>query len=131
MTAKRLHQYKALCREIADLGKKIENSKLESDIVSDVVSGSDNQYPYVARHFTVTGAGADQRERLRKMQEKCRRERDEILAYIDAIEDSITRQIFRYRHIEGLSWRAVAFRMGGYDTEDGVRKKHDRYLRKN
>ncbi len=131
MTAKKLHQYRALCREIVDLEKKIEKEARKDQMASDVVSGSDSEYPYTRRHFTITGKESNQTGQLRRMQDKCHKERNEIVAYIDAIENSTMRQIFRYRHIEGLSWRAVAFRLGGYDTEDGVRKKHDRYLRKN
>lgn len=131
MTAKRLHQYRALCREIADLEKRIEREAGKNEIATDVVSGSDSEYPYTRRNFTVTGKEHSQSEQLRRMREKCCRERDEILTYIDAIEDSILRQIFMYRHLDGLSWRAVAFRTGGNNTEDGVRKLHDRFLRKN
>lgn len=48
--------------------------------------------------------------------------------FIGEIPDSEMRLIFYYRYIKGLSWNAVAFRMGGHD-EQIPRKKHDRYLR--
>lgn len=130
MTSKQLRQYPALCREIEELGKKIAQEE-HSGLVTDVVSGSDSQYPYVKRKFTITGIDSGRIERLKKMKAKCCREREAILEYINDIEESRLRQIFMLRHLEGLSWRAVAFRLGGFETEDGVRMKHDRYLRKN
>lgn len=130
MTAKQLHQYQALCSEIKELEEMIENEK-NVGVVTDVVSGSDSGYPYIKRKFTITGIDTGREDKLRRMKEKCCRERDAILDYINDIEESRLRQIFMLRHLDGLSWRAVAFRLGGYETEDGVRMKHDRYLRKN
>ena len=50
--------------------------------------------------------------------------------YISDIDDSFTRRIFAFRHVDGLSWEQVAARVGGSNTSDGVRKVHDRYLQK-
>lgn len=130
MTAKQLNQYRSLCMEIEELEEKIEQEKY-SGLVTDVVSGSDSGYPYIKRKFTITGVDTGREDRLRLMKEKCCKERDAILDYINDIEESRIRQIFMLRHLDGLSWRAVAFRLGGFETEDGVRMKHDRYLRKN
>lgn len=51
----------------------------------------------------------------------------EIEAYINRIEDSGIRHIFKLYYIDGFSWQKVAFEIGGYD-ESWPRKKHDRYL---
>lgn len=47
---------------------------------------------------------------------------------INEIPDSELRLIFYYRYIKGLSWSAIAFRIGRHD-EQIPRKKHDRYLK--
>lgn len=131
MTAKRLKQYRSLCREIESLERQLEAER-NSGLATDVVSGSDDQYPYIKRKFTIEGiADGVALEKTKSVLAKRLEERDAIISYIDEIEDSGIRQIFELRHIEGLSWRAVAFRLGGPETEDGVRMKHDRYLRKN
>ena len=50
--------------------------------------------------------------------------------FIADIEDSMTRQIFEYRHVDGMRWSEIATRMGGNNTPDSVRMAHDRYLKK-
>ncbi len=49
--------------------------------------------------------------------------------YIDTIEDSMTRQIFRYRYLDGFTWDKVAQSIGEYD-EQIPRKRHDAFLRR-
>lgn len=56
-------------------------------------------------------------------------ERNRLEAYIGSIEDSLVRQIMIARHINGLSWRQVAFAIGGGNTENGVRQTYHRYLK--
>ena len=130
MTKKQLRQYPALCREIERIDERLLKES-HSGVVSDVVSGSDSEYPYTRRKFTVTGMDDGKRAYLLRRKEKCVRERDLILSFIEDIEESYLRQIFELRNLEGLTFRAVALRLGGVETEDGVRMKHDRYLRKN
>lgn len=62
-----------------------------------------------------------------KVQE-CWIELNRLNRYIDAIPDSMTRQVFRLRYANGFSWRQVANKVGGGNTEDSVRKRHDRFL---
>lgn len=62
--------------------------------------------------------------------ERLEAERDKILRYIDGIGDSLTRQIMVKRHVELKSWRRIAKDIGGGNTADGIRKMHDRYLRR-
>lgn len=49
--------------------------------------------------------------------------------YILTVEDVQLRQIMFLRFIEHLTWREVAMRIGGGNTEDGVRKRCNRYVR--
>lgn len=48
--------------------------------------------------------------------------------YIANIPDSQLRMIIRYRVIDGMSWKKVAMKMGGGNTEDGVRMAYRRYF---
>ncbi len=57
------------------------------------------------------------------------RTRNRIERYIAKIPDSITRQIFTLRFINGLSWVQIAFHIGGGNTADGVRKRLFRHLK--
>ena len=44
-----------------------------------------------------------------------------IAAWIDQIDDSLTRRAFRLRYIDGMSWLRVSSRLG-YSCPDGARK---------
>lgn len=49
--------------------------------------------------------------------------------YISEISDSLMRQIFTYRFVNGLSWDQVAAKIGG-NTGGSVKKMCYRYLKK-
>ena len=49
-----------------------------------------------------------------------------LVTYINGIEDSLTRQIFTARFVDGLRWEQVADRVGG--SSDAVKKTCYRYL---
>jgi len=53
-----------------------------------------------------------------------------LMSYIAKIDDALTRQIFSLRYIDQLSWSHVAQRIGGGNTAESVRKRHNRYLKK-
>lgn len=59
---------------------------------------------------------------------QCLHERNRLERYIAEIPDSLTRQIFQLRFINGLTWGQIAFTVGGGNTEEGVRKRVYRYL---
>jgi hypothetical protein len=59
---------------------------------------------------------------------QCLHERARLERYIAEIPDSLTRQIFQLRFINGLTWGQIAFTVGGGNTEEGVRKRVYRYL---
>lgn len=59
---------------------------------------------------------------------QCLHERNRLERYIAEIPDSLTRQIFQLRFINGLTWTHIAFSVGGGNTEEGVRKRVYRYL---
>lgn len=123
MTPERLRQYRALCREIADLERRIDSSK-----VTDVVRASAPSFPYQSHTVRITGSDVRRTKRLQRLRARCRSERDEIERYIEQIEDSQMRLIFRFRYVDGMSWKRVAFAIGEHD-EQFPRRKHNRYLK--
>lgn len=65
---------------------------------------------------------------------KCKLEEAEImkqriLREIMEINDTFLRQIFLMRHVDLMSWAAIAMRIGGDNTPDSVRMAHDRYIK--
>lgn len=61
-------------------------------------------------------------QRLRALDEQLRIEKK-----IAEIPDSLLRQIFTMRYLEGLPWQLIAQRVGG-SNEDSLRIMHGRYL---
>lgn len=59
---------------------------------------------------------------------QCLHERARLERYIAEIPDSLTRQIFQLRFINGLTWVQIAFSVGGGNTKEGVRKRVYRHL---
>lgn len=53
---------------------------------------------------------------------------NEIEKLIEEIPISKTRNIFRYRYLDNMSWVQVAIRIGGGITDEGCRSIHNRYL---
>lgn len=60
---------------------------------------------------------------------QCLHERNRLERYIANIPDSLTRQIFQLRFIDGLSWLQVAYSVGGNNTEQGVKMICYRYIK--
>lgn len=122
MTKKELYDYKDMQIELIDLQNriwKIENGT-KNIMVSDKVRGSSKHFPFTARSFTIEGYGEDEEEHQKKLQLKqlLQQKRKAILdktkdieVYIDTIEDSMTRNIFRLHFLDGLSQKEVSKRI--------------------
>lgn len=50
--------------------------------------------------------------------------------YIASIDDALTRRVFELRYINQYSWDQVARKIGGGNTAEAVRKRHNRYIRR-
>lgn len=61
---------------------------------------------------------------------QCLHERARLERYIAEIPDSLTRQIFQLRFINGLTWVQIAYSVGGNNTEASVKMVCYRYLKK-
>ena len=127
MTIEQLKQYRSICAEIEE--KTIE---LNNNIVKDTVRRSDNEFPYIQHSVEISGIADN--DRLTHRISLLKKAKEETEKFIDSIDDSLTRRIFEYRYVKGKvmpSWQSVAFKVGGGNTSDSVRKVHERFLRKN
>lgn len=124
MTKKELGQYRSLCDEILELETAIKENTEHS-----TVRGSDAEYPYLSHPMQVSGVQSttDNQNTLIKVR-KLKLKKQEIESFIENIEDSLTRRIFRLRFIEGKNWRDVSANIGGGNSEEAVRKRVCRYL---
>ena len=71
---------------------------------------------------------ADLKNRIRALQAELDREETKLNRFISTIENDQTRTIFRLRFLRCLTWREVAFMIGGRNTEAGVKSICYRYL---
>lgn len=74
---------------------------------------------------------AEQRELIELKIKQSIIEYNRLNRYIAEVADSLTRQIMSLRYVNGFNWTQVAMHIGGGNTPDGVRKRHDRFLESN
>ncbi len=129
-----LRQYNSIREEIKELRREIARlEKQETRYATDKVTGSDNQFPYAKKHFTITGI-VENKNLIRKKEilidrlKKCEELKLQIEEFISNIPDSLTRRVFQYRYIDNLNWQQIARRIGKYDESYPRKVIHDRYL---
>ena len=133
MTRQELKQIRYLKREIRLIQEQI--AAVESEIVTDKVTGSDPEHPWTERSFIIKGLPGERNEKLLRLRDRLERRksdlqdmRAEIFEWVEGIEDSLLRQVIILRHVNGLSWRQVAREIGAGTTWDSLRKMHDRFI---
>lgn len=111
-----LKQYNSILEEIKELNREIERlEKKEIRHEIDKVKGSNAEFPYQPRSFTIEGYNIMEEEQnlkriltkkniLYKRKTKCEDLKLQIEEFINTIPDSLTRRVFRYRYIDGLEW---------------------------
>lgn len=102
MTKKELEQLIPLRREIKDLKERIEKAPVHTS-----VQGSDANFPYVLHNVVIEGLPDEAlQDKLRLS--KCVTEYERLYDFINGIEDSLTRQIFRKKFNYGFSCQRIA-----------------------
>ncbi|WP_087066437.1 hypothetical protein [Intestinibacillus massiliensis] len=66
-------------------------------------------------------------DEIKRRRAEYTRELHRIEEFIDGINDSQARTVFRLRYLEGWRWLPIAYRIG-YADEQRPRKLHDMYL---
>lgn len=131
MTNEKLMQVHYLTKELDEWKselKKIQQRGYQQSYMSGTVSRGKGLRSDITAGTSLQSVEIEQRI-LSKLEEiECAR--NEITTYILGIEDSLTRLVFKLRCLDLLPWKAVAFRLGGGNTEDSVKKIYHRYLRR-
>lgn len=135
-----LKQYidaKELIRETEAEIRRLENRKKQK--TQDIVSGSNSEFPFQAKHFVIQGTPYSMRDASRETEERIllqeRKEKAEDLrlqveAWMNTIPFRLQR-IIKYRVFEEMSWQQVAEKMGRKATEDSVKKEYQRFFKEN
>ena len=127
MTKHELSQYRSIVAEIEEI-----RDRINSNTVYDTVVGSDTEFPFTAHTISVGGmtdSSTSQKDML--LLRRLEIQKQTVEDFINAIDDSQTRRIFRYRYMDGKvkpSWTWIAFKIGHYD-ESYPRRKHNEFLK--
>ena len=111
MTKKELSQLFWLNKEIGELQKELRN--LETSFYSS---------PFI--NWEIKDLKGLIALKLKQVQ----KQRYKLEQFIDGIEDSQVRLIFRLRHVNGLYWEQIGNEIGY--SKDGVRKRYLREMRR-
>lgn len=144
-----LAQYTDLQQEIKYIEQKLDilqnrQAEIEKNKRHSSVKASTKEFPFTEHNVKTDGyvglttvsarslSGAINKEirSLESRYEKLLEVTNDVVDFIESIEDSHMRMIITYRIIENYSWGQVADVMGGGNTEDGVRKAFVRFIEK-
>lgn len=130
MTLKELSQLYYLNREIENDRRRLE--ELEAKLTSPSspnLSGMPKSTAYGNKIESSVADIMDLKAIIAAKQQQCIYERSRLMRYITEINDSLTREIFIFRFVNGFSWRQVAASVGGNNTAENVRQICSRYIR--
>ena len=136
-----LDQYIDIKKEISEIRFKVKKLEYQIDqieeqgAVVDSVSGGEGG----TRHFKIEGFPYPEYRKkknllyqrlfnLQILEKELLEKTNEIETFIASIEDSRVRRIINLRFIEDLSWRCVAQKLGGGNTEECVKKTFYRFM---
>ncbi len=128
MTAKELSKLYWLERDIADSEERLKILRLRAEPGAAKMSGSPSGGGDLRPGEDIRIEIAEQSKQVDRMKARAERERASILRYVRSIDDPQVRLIVKYRFIDCLPWHAVAWRIGGGNTGDSVRKRLTRFL---
>lgn len=130
MTLKELSQLYYLNREIEMDQRRLRELEARALPGAQVITGM----PHGSGVADIVGRYAaeiaDLRGSIEAKHQQCLYERSRLERYIADIDDSLLRQIFTYRFVNGLPWLQVAACIGGNNTADSVRVACNRYIEK-
>jgi len=135
LTVEKLRQYRDKKREIALLKSQICRYRQQKrEYVQDVVSGSEQEFPYRPQKVHIQGYATQTPQLLqrsiRRVQHKIDRlytDLDEVDRFIASVQDSQMRQMITLRYVEGSTWPKIAHEIGEND-ESFPRQKVRNYL---
>ncbi|CDZ74853.1 hypothetical protein ING2D1G_0694 [Peptoniphilus sp. ING2-D1G] len=132
MQVNKLRQYRDLLREIENLKSRKKKAEDKSEIVRDITTASNPEFPYQPIHIRLEGIDTREVDKINaiivKRYKQAAKAKYKIEKFISDIDDSRTRMIFERRYIDGWSWIKISMAMGS-TNESYARMIHDRYLK--
>lgn len=127
MTKRDLSQLYYLNREITQERERLAQLEAAATSTSSAISGLPHAGT-ISDKTALAAAIADSRAIIEAKQRTAVAEYNRLMRYIAGVNDSVIRQILSARYVDGLSWQAVANKIGGNNTADSVRMAINRFL---
>lgn len=133
-----LYQYIDACELIKDTEREIERIRnRRQEVVTDKVKGSSYDFPFGQVSYVIRGIPYDTQDQTElDRQEHILKERKAAAEVIKLqVEEWLStvpprmQRIIRYKVFEGMTWAQVAVRMGRKNTENGLKKEFERFMR--
>ena len=136
MGKKVLSDYIDACEFIKETEAEIKKLEKRRRIVHDKVKGSNPEFPYEERSFSLHGttetlAEAGRLARERQILETQKAEAEELKLKVEEWMQEIPfrmQRIIRYKFFKELTWEEVSTLMGRKYTADGVRMEFQRFM---
>ncbi len=134
-----LSDYIDACEFIRDTEAEIKKLEKRRRVVQDKVKGSNPEFPYEERSFSLHGttetlAEAGRLARERQTLEDQKAEAEELKLQVEEWMQEIPfrmQRIIRYKFFRGLTWEEVATLMGRQGTGEGIKKEFQRFMKEN
>ena len=137
MDKKVLSDYIDACAFVKETEDEIKKLEKRRRIVQDKVKGSNPDFPYEERSFSLHGttetlAEAGRLARERQILEDQKAEAEELKLQVEEWMQEIPfrmQRIIKYKFFNRLSWEEVATLMGKKCTADSVKKEFQRFMK--
>lgn len=131
-----IHEREEVKRKITKLEQEIDKIEQEGAVVDKVRGGEGGLQSYKIEGFPYPQYNkkkallSARKETLNGLELKILKNLNEIEAFIAGITDSHVRRIINLRIIEKNTWGKIAEKIGGGNSEDGVKKIFYRFMEK-
>lgn len=129
MTKQEIEQIYYINRELKMWEKELDRLKKRSPVTSPM--------PHNGSGYSISNPTAEISERkielgdyIKRKADELQKARDEAVRFVWSIPDSLTRMIIFYRCVSLMSWRRVAYEVGGNNTEGSVKQAYRRFWEK-
>lgn len=130
MTSKKLRHHWELRQQLEKHENLLCELRHSAQVMNHPLDGMPHAKGVRDKVGTLAVAIVDLEERITYLKKTISAEEGGVSAWINGIDDTFTRQVFRLRFLCGLSWADVAQTVGGRNTEAGIRMVCYRYMEK-
>jgi DNA-directed RNA polymerase specialized sigma subunit len=132
MTKEELSRLRNMQKEIELIKKELNT--ITEEYVTDKVTGSMVEHPYIFTSFKICGYDSEgYSSKVRRLEKRLKRKLDELVderqrieEYIESIDNATIRMILRLRHINGLKWEQIGRELG-YSTQH-IKRMYYRHI---